>query len=725
MRRLAARCAAASAALAAVGAAAHAASTVRLDQSAAAALEAGNAEGVVVGPEGLLTLAPPMRILTGSLSPEASDPVYWSGAVDSGGALWLGGSEGRVLRIPQGGPPEIAATLRARYVTALAAGEHGAMYAATSPGGVIYSLSPGSPPRVFNETGERYVWALAVGRDGTVYAATGERGRLLAITPAGEDAILFDSDEAHLLSLAFDRQGRLLVGTAGRGLLLRVDSGRTVSTLHAGEGREITAIAAGSGGEILFASVLPEPFRGEAAPELRLRVQPNEAAGLPAQPVPPAIGSMQQSPQGEVTAVIAAAEGVTVRVRPGGPRSELLRLAGDGSLRAVWNSDDETIQALAAAADGSVWLGTGSPARIRRLARTGSGAGLVARLENGTVSALAPGPGGALNAILANPGGAWRLDMGSAPQGRFTSTPVDGGFSASWGVLRWEQSVPPGGRVAISTRTGPSPVPDSLWSPWRDVGGGPEEGRIASAPGRYLQWRVSLAAASGASPRVEGIALSARPANRAPWVREVRVPDRTAETPAPAGAPGAADSDASKNQDGAPTKPRMVQFDAGDPDGDALRVTLIARGGTSAGAESTLTTVDWDDAPVSWSDAALPEGRYVLTVRITDERSNPEGSAATDEAQSAPFLVDRTPPGLKEAPGPQGKPRIVASDALSPIFQAEYSLDGTLWQAMGSEDGLLDQTTESLVIPSGRSGSLTIRVSDAAGNESRLSIERP
>jgi hypothetical protein len=74
---------------------------------------------------------------------------------------------------------------------------------------------------------------------------------------------------------------------------------------------------------------------------------------------------------------------------------------------------------------------------------------------------------------------------------------------AVWGALT---AVSAGGGVTFETRSGRTATPGADWSDWQATGAG---GAIQSPPGRYIQYRATLApAATGASPSLTSVELT-------------------------------------------------------------------------------------------------------------------------------------------------------------------------------------------------------------------------
>jgi hypothetical protein len=573
-----------------------------------------------------------------------------------------------------------------------------------------------------------------MGRDGTLYAGTGERGRIYRIDGKGTGKVFYDGDDPHIVCLGFDRQGRLIAGTDGRGLVLMLDEAGRATVLLDTDQREVTAVSVDGAGNI-YAAAFVEQRRARLGPELRVRVGrtgEEEAVMEPAASPLDIHGPEREPDRRGLTAVI---EGLREEAPPAptGPEGVLYRLTPEGTVEEVWSSPYEAIYSVAAAPDGAVWFGTGSPSRIRRLEEPG-GSSLVWRLREAQVTSLLLDRRGRLFAIMSNSGAAYRIGPETVDRGSFTSRPIDGGFLARWGRAWWSDQVPKGARVEIQTRTGSSPLPDGTWSSWSpplpDSSGSP----IASPPGRYLQWRAQLVGSDKGSPVVRSLTLTSQPRNRPPRIGEVTVPE--AGAPPPVGESLAVASTLLESSAGPDTdetltprrssprrKTRWAVFRADDPDADALifRLTVTSAEGT----ERQVEPLDEGAPPLRWDDSLLPEGVWTLSVEASDEKNNPPGTERSVRAVSRPFEVDRTPPVLTlQDASARSELRIRARDALSVLRRAEYSHDGARWRAAAIADGILDGPEEEILIRrTSTDRPLQVRVIDAAGNETLLDLD--
>ncbi len=122
---------------------------------------------------------------------------------------------------------------------------------------------------------------------------------------------------------------------------------------------------------------------------------------------------------------------------------------------------------------------------------------------------------------------------------------------------------------------------------------------------------------------------------------------------------------------------------------------------------------------------ALPDGRYVFKIIASDSPSNPADQALSGDRVSEPVDIDNTPPSVQAAGAPQisgDKARIVfqASESSGIIQRAEFSIDGSSWKSVYSDDGISDSAQEryTLEIPLKSPGEymVALRVFDQNGN---------
>ena len=220
----------------------------------------------------------------------------------------------------------------------------------------------------------------------------------------------------------------------------------------------------------------------------------------------------------------------------------------------------------------------------------------------------------------------WMRMTPYASPGTFLSRVHDAGNTAEWGALSYLADVPSGTTLALSVRTGPTPVPDGGWSAFAPVTSGDD----VPTGGRYLQYRAQATSASGAvTPTLSSVTL--------PFTAEPDLTDPTITARSPA--PGATDVAIG-------TDVTVTFSEAVVPPTDwASAVTLRAEGsGTDVPA---VVTANGAVVTLDPSGDLTPSTEYTVTVdgSVADAAGNALGADDTwSFTTSAPlsFVVDDT-----------------------------------------------------------------------------------
>ncbi|MGH9317645.1 MAG: hypothetical protein ACRD1P_11145 [Thermoanaerobaculia bacterium] len=686
---------------------------------------AGEARGVSVTMDGTLVLARQAKRVDG-----VAEAALFCAATDPEGVVWLGtGDAGKILRVPASGKVETVATLPETEVTAVAIGPDGAVYAGASPGGKVYRVEKGKAS-LYYETGARYVWALAFSGSG-LYVGTGLPGEIHRVSSAGHGERLHATPDPHVRSLFPDAEGRVWAGTAGSGLVLCVEKSGAVRTLYDSSKSEITSIAPGAGGRVWVAAgsadipaVGGEPASVPTAPpSVRPTPAPREAEPGKEKP--------------EVTVTVSA-----VRLAPskpggqkGGYSSEVVLFDEGEPPRQVWSSSEELVFALEPDADGvSALVGTGPNGKLYRLREDHWT--LERTLDEKQITLLTG------NVLATNsPSAVFRL-LDGPREGQYVSAVKDTGRTSRFGAFRFEGETPAGSRQEFSFRSGESGNPDSTWSAWSAFAAASRTLAAEAPAGRYIQWRVRMAADAGKLPAVRRVEVAYRNRNSAPVVESLvallpsEVFARSAsggsnvfETTAP-DEKGIFTSLEEAKPEGAPRKLmrkgyRTLSWKASDPDADTLTYDLEFRPAVSQRWVSLKRGLL--ETFYSFDSTALPDGDYVFRVTASDSEANPEDKK-TASRESSPVRIDNTPPVIRRLSGAPGVFEFEASDASSPILDAEYSVDAREWVHLEPRDGLADSPAETYAIrldPKWRGSFLLLRVTDAAYNVAASSFILP
>lgn len=667
-------------------------------QAGTADFVAGTLDGTTVDSLGSLRLGREIERVAGIDEPfvlcAAAHPAGWVVGTGSSGRVLLVAVDGSVRTLLEADEPE---------VFALHVDPDGTVFAGTSPQGKVYRVPPGGEPETFFEPEERYIWALDRGADGELLVATGTEGHLWTVDATGEGRLLLDSEESHLRALSVGPDGTVLIGTADDGLILSLDTAGRLRTLFDADQPEVVAFARGEGGDIWAALVASE-------------------AGL---------APKEDDENGEDGEAVSS---VSVTVESGngghsGPRSEVVRIATDGTVERIWSSAEETVYDLAVV-DGLPWVATGLEGRVFSWR---DGAMLVEQdVEERQVVALAPADG-ALAFATTNAGALYRTGRSTRSSGSFVSAPLDAGSGATFGVLRWVGERPEGSALEFLARTGMSAIPDRTWSDWILVGGEREVSLAALPPGRLLQWKAVLQSGSGGAPVVSAVEASYRQTNVPPRIASFEVldpgqvlvpanfnPSDQIYEPAHPNREGIFTSlQASVERDPGRLKTlwrqgfRTLQWKAEDANEDRLQATLSFR--PENGKEWLPMEEGLTDSYYSFDATVLADGVYRFRLAVDDGLDNPD-DGATSERVSGPIVVDHTPPRVVDArPGEDGL-QVTVEDALGPIREAALSRDGGEWEAAVPSDGLLDGRHEVLRLPGGPAHLLLLRLMDASFN---------
>jgi hypothetical protein len=690
--------------------------------------EKGTPQGIAIESDGHLRQSLGLKNMLTTPS-----TFVWSVAVDKNGVAYLGtGSPATVLRV---GPDGKAFTLfesRDISVQALRIGPDAALYAATLPSGKVYKLNPAAAEKQNDEKAavvfdlakagdgkngteaagdktnpdkqkqeSRYVWDLTFDKEGRMYIATGNPAAVFRVDlsrsgSASEE--FFKSDEAHIRCLAWDAKGNLIAGSDGSGLVYRIGHDGKGFVLFEAPRREITSIAVAANGTIYAASVGDKSH--------------NPLPPLPVQGVG-TISITIVSPQSQQ----AANESTSV---PDG--TEIYAISEDRAPRKVWASKDDIVYALAARPDGLLAL-SGNRGHIYRIGDDGDYAD-VGHLDAQQGLCLAPHGDG----FLIGTGNTGKLvELGAAEKHEYASDVLDTGAMARFGRIEIE---PGSTGYEIYTRTGNIEQPVRGWTDWQTA----RDGMVASAAGRFLQWKVVLQAGGV----LGSVGVDYLPVNAAPVMDELVVVPGARWTPQPVapnqptvnisfpssgqgvtydtGANSSAPLQAMKDKSAV-----TVRWSAHDDNGDDLIYSIFLRG--DGETVWRLLKDKITEKAYSFDAELIPDGGYQVKVVVSDSPAHTAADALTGEKVSDRIEIDTTPPvvsSLKAVSessscGHGNCPPVIhvtfqAEDLASPIAHAEYSLDAGPWQFVAPVGTISDSKREqydfSIPIGIGGAGSV-------------------
>jgi Two component regulator propeller len=694
----------------------------------AADFSTGEARGVSVSADGSLLPGKSLSRVDG-----VGEAVLFTAVQGKSGELYVGtGDAGKILRITPDGKVETHATLEEKEVTALRMGPDGALYAGASPGGKVYRIAKGkTTPTLYYDTKAEYVWAMAF--DGPLlYVGTGLPGEIHRVKSAGVGERVHVTPDPHVRALYADAQGRVWAGTSGSGLILRLDKAGQPTTLYDSGKPEVTAIVADKEGRVWAAAGTAE-----------MASSVSEPASVP-QSTPPPKAPKSGSPtdddernKPEVSVSVSA-----VRLAPprGGAKSgyssELVLFEDGEPARVVWSSSDEVVFDLTRDDDGTgVLAATGPRGKLYTVASDSSA--LTRTFDEKQVTFFAG------DDVGTNASSAVYLRSPGEVSGEYVSAVKDTGRTSRFGAFRWEGEAPSGSRVEFAFRSGESAAPDSTWSPWSAwASGGDKSFPIPTPEGRFLQWKVRMSAQGAHVPIIRRTEAAYRNHNAAPTIESLTALD-AAEVLMRSGSGGSNVLESAapdergiftgledSKSEGSPRRLfrkgfRTLQWKASDPDGDPL-VYEIEFHPFSTSKWIPLRK-DIRDAFYGFDSTSLPDGEYVFRVTASDAEANP-GDARTATRESVPVRIDNTPPVIRQLSNAPGVFQFEATDAASPLTEAEYSVDAKKWTRVEPRDGLSDSLQESYAIrlpPEAKGGYLLIRVTDASRNVATASFSAP
>ncbi|MCJ7751365.1 MAG: hypothetical protein MUQ65_09770, partial [Armatimonadetes bacterium] len=288
-------------------------------------------------------------------------------------------------------------------VHALAFGPDGRMYAGTSPGGKLFSITPNGEGHLAFDSESTYIWSVIVAPDGTIYAGAGSPGRIYAIEPSGAHRLVAELPVSNVLSLALGADGDLYAGTSDTSVVYRVRADGTATAIGQLPGASVDSLLLDESGN-LFASSSPG---GEI-----YRIPPG---GVPA----PYLETGQQTVFG--MALLSGEEPKLVAAT--GPRGLVIR-EGAGRRPELVFRPDSGIATAVTTAEGAIYVASSAPAELRAF-----------------------GPELAESGVVESP-------------------PLDAERPARWGRVTYACDTPKGTTVSAETRSGDSPIPGEGWSPW-------------------------------------------------------------------------------------------------------------------------------------------------------------------------------------------------------------------------------------------------------------------
>ncbi|MBL9018035.1 MAG: PQQ-binding-like beta-propeller repeat protein [Myxococcales bacterium] len=632
----------------------------------------------------------------------------WSALRLADGSVLIGSDAGgAIFQVKGDSSKKVASIPGAIAVVSLAQTSDGTVWAGAMPGNKLWKIDVGAGkatagPQLGKDPKDvETIWSLAAAGN-TVYAGTGPSGKLFAVT-GGAAKEVFDTDDKRITALTVTSDGKVWLGTSERALVFRFDpkdgKGRAMADFA---GNEVSSLAPYRDGVVAAANDLAEAVvpTGKTAAQIEAAEKPTAAKGQAAKA--PDVGTKPGADKDTPPVADVGRKGA----KKG--KGALFKIGGDGRLDQLHALTATYFTSVVVSTDGAVFAGAADKGRVYMV----DGDGAVATafdVDERSVSQLWT-DGKSISFSTDDSAAAYRT-TGRAGQAKYLSDVLDAKAVSKFGKLTWVAS----GKTKIETRSGNTAKPGVGWSEWQSptqvgkLGGGAEGGKVASPPGRYLQFRVAL---EDDSARVRRVSAYYVPQNLATAVQEVTVELATKET-----TPTLKDSAAK------PRSPVLkVKWKIENPDSDETQYTLEARRDGEANwrpvatGKTPLTATTWD-----WNTETYPDGWYRVRVTSSDTAANSPDRALTSSASTTMFAIDNTRPVIENLSITYPRAAARAADALSTISEMAFSIDDGPWQLGTTSDGLFDDLSEDLRIdlPAGLprgTHTLAVRVADAAGN---------
>jgi uncharacterized repeat protein (TIGR03803 family) len=655
-------------------------------------LSGGDLKGVSVGSDGVVRAG---WTLGNIPLPSGAGTTATCAIALADGSVLVGtgpSTGGKVVRIAND-QASILADTKESAVNALAVDRAGTVYAATT-GNKIYKVSAGKAEVFATLPDVDGVFALAVDKtSAAIFAGTGSDGQVVRIAPGGAtSSTYFKTDDPFVVSLAVADDGTVYAGTSGKGLLYRIAAAGRATVLYDFPGEDVHAIAIG--------------------PNRTVYAIANEGASSTSTESSESTTSARRNAGGRTP----PGPSVTPRSKPG--KGSLWRFDSQGRPERLMHHDEFHYVSLAVDERGTPYVGTGAEGRVYTVddAHTVS---LVADTDERQIGALALA-GRTRFAIGSDPAVYHRVLSVGGPDAVWTSKPLDAALRARFGHLTWRGN----GSLEVSTRSGDTQTPDSTWSAWSNP---VAQGAVAQSPtARFVQVRARL---KDANATIAGVTLAFVTENLRAVVTEVAAHEKGASSHETKEGVPQSGSSLPKHESVV-----HVTWKVDNPDSDELRYRVqFRREGQMRWLDATRPDEVLTKTELDWDTASLPEGKYRVRVDASDEFANAPGDITRHALESAPVLVDNTPPVFKTVTMAGRRLRADVIDGLGPIARVEVAFDGALeWRPLAPVDGIYDTAEEtidvdlsSLLVTGPGPHIIAVRAFDAAGNSVVRDVESP
>ncbi|MEJ2008268.1 MAG: hypothetical protein P8Z30_08960 [Acidobacteriota bacterium] len=714
----------------------------------------GRLTGISISMDGQLGLAPQAKAV---FSPE--EALALSLATDRRHDLYIGtGHQGKVFRVTPDGKSSLFFKAQEPDVFAVAIGPDGDLYVGSSPEGKVYRVTPQGKSSVFYDPDTKYIWALRFDPQGRLYVATGDHGQIFRVDRNGKGKIFFDSNQTHIMCMVFDHQGNLLAGSVPNGLIYRINPEGKGFVIYQANLPEIHDLIVGPEGHI-YAAALGAPSRkgvpmmitpqtptitlpphvvtvtaGTREGSTEAKKSPVQKPKEPEKPKPPA-----QKKQQAAASFIRPGTGLRGLAGLMVPQSrgEIIRISPDSTAETLWNSNTESAYGLAMLGK-KLLFSTDSNGQIFELDPSHYGENLTLLTEtHESVATRLLLEGNSLYVATSNVAKLFRMGTAAEGEGTYESRVYDTKFISRWGVISWRDNVPAGSSIEFYTRSGNFKRPDQTWSDWAGPYEDPNGTPIKSPSARYIQWKAVFRGTESARPILDEVSVFYLNQNVPPAIQSFSVSNSGEKTSPSSASAETTTPGVSVNVTATPqityldppqtahteTKsPVTLSWKASDPNGDTLEYSVYAKSTDEKNWHLLKDKIKSTHYTIHSS--SLADGQYVALLVASDALSNPPATARKDRMVSTPFWIDNTPPTVSvERNVVKGKSAVVhfrVEDTTSPLHSAESSVDSGSWQAIESDEGIIDTRNETFTVKADNLAPgehiVTLRASDMAGN---------
>ena len=668
----------------------------------------GEIENLSITSQGELMLAPQITEIF-----DTGTPQIWCAVSDKAGNVYLGtGPTGKVFKVDANGKGSEFFDSEELQISALALAANGDLFVATSPDGKVYRIKPDQSVSVYFDPEDTYIWSLLADKNGNLYSATGNSGKVYKITAENKATVLYESGEFNITVMAFDDKENIILGTDGKGYVIRLSPKGDVFVLFDTPLRQVHALAVAKDGTIYAGAI-------------------DDNAPFIIAPVPPPATAPSQTPgeqnQNDDSPENAGAEGSeqNVPISPidliaGADRMgdhAVYKISPNGFVQKVRVSQKNVTMSLTLGQDDQLIIGTGENGKFFNVDDRGK-LTLLNKIKDSQITAFTRDGKGRLLACSSNLGKLYRIEDTKNSSGTYTSLPLDAKMAARWGRIAWDGTL--GNNVKITTRSGNTEEANENWSDWSQPYTDHNGVNITSPAARFIQYKLEFSkSGSTDSPLINNVSIVCKQQNMAPVIRAISL-NEAGEGGSNGNQPivifdsgneissGGSNlyppqtdnkSQGKKSMNGNKSKQpgiQAVRWIANDDNEDNLIYNLYFKG-----IDETIwkeLKKDYKSNSYTWTTTQMPDGKYHLKIVVSDKPDNPYGEALMDSLESSTFIVDNTPPILKDlAPKVEGTKvhlTFTVKDELSSIDRVEYAINLGDWETLSPLDHICDAYEE-------------------------------